>query len=230
MWFLSVGVFAQELWFDLGSGEHFGKNCIVPVQLMVYPQGQKISTTDVMLQSSMKYINFVPSTWTFPYFFPPIQRSNGIVHVVGFTVLPEQLVTQDGMIGTAYFQANDQDTGAYIHYYFEWEGKTTDSNLWYVGKDYLKRVGSAQFIIDQSPCAHAAAAVSGVDTTALLNGTLQDINKDYSAFRLHIFLTRDLPLLILALLLVILIVLAIIYRKNVSLFIKQKFAWKGAVA
>jgi hypothetical protein len=38
--------------------------------------GKNVATTDVILESSMKYLDFIPNTSLFPYFFPPVVRTN----------------------------------------------------------------------------------------------------------------------------------------------------------
>lgn len=226
------GVFAQEIGFSYGSGQHFGKGCTVAVDVTLDAQGKKVATTDIMLESSMKYVDFVPNKNLFPYYFPPITRSNGLIHIVGFTVFPNQVITTSGTIWTLYFQANPTDTDASIKIYFLWSGNTTDTNLSYGGVDQLQHVGQADFVMDQAACVHDAAIISGwfagVSYQDALDSTINQINGDLKSQNFWAFFTNNISLLIVSIILLILIVLLIVYHKKVSLFVKHRFAWKEA--
>ncbi|HCB51163.1 TPA: hypothetical protein DEP21_01070 [Patescibacteria group bacterium] len=153
--------FGQEIGFSYSSGDHSGKGCIVSVDIVMDAQGKQVSTTDIVMESSMTYVDFVPNKSLFPYYFPPVVRSNGLIHIVGFTALPEQVIIGSGTIGTLYFKASDTDPDASIRLYFLGSGNTTDTNLSFGGVDQLQKVNQAYFVMDQSPCTHEAAVISG---------------------------------------------------------------------
>ena len=71
---------AQEINFSYGSWENFGKWCIVAIDINVDAKGKPIAASDIVMESSMKYVDFVPAT-AFPYFFPPVIRKNGLIHI-----------------------------------------------------------------------------------------------------------------------------------------------------
>ncbi|MDD3262871.1 MAG: hypothetical protein PHR61_03410 [Candidatus Absconditabacteria bacterium] len=226
VWGLSIFVSqsnAQEIGFSYISGQNFGPGCPVVVDVFVDAMGKNVSTTDVILESSMKYLDFIPNTSLFPYFFPPVVRTNGLVHIVGFSVFPEQVITGSGSIGTLYFEANPTDMDASIKIYFLGDGITTDSNLSYGGVDQLQKVGQANFVIDQEACIHAAAVISGgfagTSYEDGLSATINKINEDYKQSKILTFIW-SYGILILVLLLIF--VLAIIYRKKILLVLNKR--------
>jgi hypothetical protein len=62
---------------------------LVPIDVYVDTQGQEVSAMDLMMETSLSYKDFVPTT-IFPYYLPPVVRSNGLLHIVGFTVDPSE--------------------------------------------------------------------------------------------------------------------------------------------
>jgi hypothetical protein len=63
---------------------------------MVNAGDKEISATDIIIESSLAFVDFVPSKM-FPYFLPP-KVSNNLLHLVGFTVDPKNRVTGSGSI------------------------------------------------------------------------------------------------------------------------------------
>lgn len=148
---------ATEITFSPASGE-IANNCLVAVNIMANTDNQEIAATDVVIESSLAFVDFVPSETMFPYFLPP-KVSDNSVHLVGFTVDPAHRAQWSGSIGTLYMQQrNTADTDGMIKLYFKKKWDTTDSNLsiaW--GVDALDTVWSAYFTFSASgACAHAA--------------------------------------------------------------------------
>ncbi|OQB41409.1 MAG: hypothetical protein BWY04_00827 [candidate division CPR1 bacterium ADurb.Bin160] len=56
---------------------HFGKNCVMEFDIIVESLSDNILTVDVYLESSMEYVDFVPSN-IFKYYLPPIIEGNKI--------------------------------------------------------------------------------------------------------------------------------------------------------
>jgi hypothetical protein len=78
---------AAEISFDPASGS-FGNDCVVPVKIMIDTFDKTISATDIVLESSMEFVDFVPSN-ALPYFLPP-KIDGSVVHIVGFAVQEDQ--------------------------------------------------------------------------------------------------------------------------------------------
>jgi hypothetical protein len=69
---------------------------MVAADIIVNTDNKDIAATDVMIESSLDFVDFVPSKM-FPYFFPP-KVGNGAIHIVGFTIDPNQRVNGSGSI------------------------------------------------------------------------------------------------------------------------------------
>lgn len=148
---------ATEITFSPSSGE-VANNCLVAVDIMANTDDQEIAATDVVIESSLAFVDFVPSETMFPYFLPP-KVSENMVHLVGFTVDPAHRAQWSGIIGTLYMQQRStSDPDGMIKLYFKNKWDTTDSNLsiaW--GIDALDTVWSAYFTFSTSgACVHAA--------------------------------------------------------------------------
>jgi len=222
---------AQEIWFAYSSGQNFGKWCTVAVDVTMDAMWKQVATTDIVLESSMKYLDFIPNKSMFAYYFPPIVRSNWLLHIVWFTVLPSQIITGSGSIWTLYYEANNTDSDAAIKVYFLGTGNTTDTNLSFGWVDQLQSVWQANFIIDQTPCLHNAAVISGwfawLDYQDSLNNTINQLNWDYQKARIMSFIL-SYGILILSILLIIIFV--IVYRKKILLLLKKHSLWEKLVS
>ena len=151
---------ATEITFSPTSWE-IANNCLVAVDIIANTDNQEIAASDVVIESSLAFVNFVPSETMFPYFLPP-KVSDNLIHLVGFTVDPAHRAQGSWSIGTLYLQQrNATDTDGMIKLYFKKKWDTTDSNLsiaW--GIDVLDTVWSAYFTFTASgACAHAAGEV-----------------------------------------------------------------------
>jgi hypothetical protein len=123
---------------------------------MVNAGDKEISATDIIIESSLAFVDFVPSKM-FPYFLPP-KVSNNLLHLVGFTVDPKNRVTGSGSIWTLYMkQQNTSDTDSMMKLYFKKTWYTADTNLSIAGGvDVLDSVWSAYFTFTNTgACAHA---------------------------------------------------------------------------
>ena len=150
LWILSLWVVcSQSISLSPQWDWIFWNGCIVPIDVYVDTKWQEISAMDLMMESSLDYIDFVPSNM-FPYFFKPIIETNWLIHVVGFTVDPSERVMWAWKIWTLYFSPKDWTNDWIVRFYFLWEGETVDTNLsiaWWI--DVLKEVWSA--LVEFSP-------------------------------------------------------------------------------
>ena len=58
---------------------------------MINTDDKEISATDVIIESSLEFVDFVPAK-LFPYFLPPKAQS-GMIHIVGFSTDKTNRVT-----------------------------------------------------------------------------------------------------------------------------------------
>lgn len=236
--FISLGSFSfsQNISFSVEGDGTFGNGCTVPIDVYVDTQGEEISAVDLMMETSLLYKDFVPTT-IFPYFLPPVTRSNGLLHIVGFTVDPSERVIWSGKIGTIYFEQKEWFLDWTVRLYFLAEGNTTDSNLSKVGwVDALKQVGDAQvkFSSDMPACEHSAAAVvsggfAGMSYQDSLNSTIQKIYEKYSKISFWMFLQNNI-FFVLAFFLLILVILVLAYRKQLLSYFNKDLVWKKPIS
>jgi len=197
IWLLIVSLFslfcgfvsAQSITFDVQWDWEFGYGCIVPIDVYVDTQWQTISAIDLIFESSMKYKDF-ENTDNFPYFFPPLVKENGLVHIIWFTVDESERFKWAWKIGTLYFQQKDNSADGAVRLYFLWEWETIDTNLsiaW--GIDVLKQVWDAfvKFSRNLPKCdvQQIESDLSNIDGYAdkdfegSLNETLNQVAKDH---------------------------------------------------
>jgi hypothetical protein len=190
---------------------------------------------DLMMETSLVYKDFVPST-LFPYFLPPVIRANGLLHVVWFTVDPSERFIWSGVVWTLYFEQKPGFNDWAVKLYFLGEWKTTDSNLSKAGGiDVLKSVWSADVIFsaDLPACKHWAAVVSGwfagMSYQESLDWTMQKIYQRYGEVSLRTFLQNNI-FFVIALFLLIIVILVFIYRKQILSYFNKDFVWKKHTA
>lgn len=146
---------ATEITFSPEKGE-VANNCLVALDVMINTDNKEIAASDIVIESSLDFVDFVPSN-LFPYFLPP-KVSNNLIHLVWFTVDPKNRVQGSWRIGTLYMQQkNSADADGMLKLYFKKKWDTTDSNLSIAGGiDILDSVGSAYFTFTEKwACAHA---------------------------------------------------------------------------
>ncbi len=173
---------AAEISFSPDYGE-IQKWCLLPVDIFIDAKGNNVAATDVVIESSLAYVDFVPSKKVFPYFFPPKIKNNAI-HIVWFIDNPNTPVTGSGIIGRIFLkQQNPTDTDGVIRLYFAGTGKTYDSNLsilWWV--DVLDTLGSGYYrFVDSWSCEYPAnSTIAGwfahMSPEQALNATINDIH------------------------------------------------------
>lgn len=153
--------FAGEITLSPATGS-MGDGCRVAVDIIADTNGKTIAATDVIMQSSMEFVDFVPGD-AFPYFLPPKTGSNS-VHIIWFVVDPSRWVSWKHSIWTAYFKKRsvwDRDWA--IHLYFTKVWDTIDSNLSIAGWiDSLEKVSWAYYTFDDAiECSHESALIEG---------------------------------------------------------------------
>ena len=148
---------ASEISF---SPDHWDiqKWCLVAADIFINTDEHPVAATDVVIESSLDYVDFVPTKTLFPHFFPPKTGTN-TVHIIGFISDPKSTVTGSGSIGRIFFrQKSSSDTDGTMKIYFAWQGKTYDSNLsmlWWI--DVLDTVGAWYYrLIDSWSCEYPA--------------------------------------------------------------------------
>ena len=132
------------------------KWCLIATDIFINTDGKPVAATDVVIETSLAYVDFVPSKKLFPNFFPPKVKNNAI-HIVWFIDDPKKTITWSGSIGTLFLrQKNTTDTDWVVTLFFDWEGKTYDSNLsilWWI--DVLQHVWSGYYhLVDTWSCVY----------------------------------------------------------------------------
>lgn len=132
---------ASEIRFFPDSWE-IQKWCLVAVDIIVDTSDQSVAATDVVIESSLEYVDFVPNKNFFPNFFPP-QVNDYKIHIIGFVSNSKELVSWSGSIGTLFLkQKSPTDRDGKLQLFFAGKWKTHDSNLsilWWI--DILETVG-----------------------------------------------------------------------------------------
>lgn len=148
---------ASEISF---SADHWDiqKWCLVATDVFINTDEHPVAATDIVIESSLEYVDFVPTKTFFPHYFPPNTGAN-TVHIIGFISDPKNTVMGSGSIGKIFFrQRSSSDTDGTMKLYFAGQGKTYDSNLsmlWWI--DVLDTVGSGYYnFIDQWSCEYPA--------------------------------------------------------------------------
>lgn len=131
---------AAEISFSPGTWD-IQNWCLVATDIIIDTSDNNIAATDIVIESSLEYVDFVPSKNLFPYFFSP-QTDGNTIHIIWFVSDPQNTVKWSGSVGRIFFrQKKAANTDGAIKLYFAGEGKTYDSNLsilW--GVDVLQKV------------------------------------------------------------------------------------------
>jgi hypothetical protein len=64
----------------------------VAVDIVVDTSNQAIAATDIIIETSLDYVDFVPDTTFFPNFFPP-KVDDFSIHIIGFVSNPNEVVS-----------------------------------------------------------------------------------------------------------------------------------------
>lgn len=136
---------ATEIRFFPDSWE-IQKWCLVAVDVMIDTSEQAIAATDVVIETSLEYVDFVPNKKLLPNFLPP-KVSDYSIHIIWFVSNSKETVKGSGSIGTLFLkQKNTTDADGNLKLYFAWPGKTYDSNLsilWWI--DILEKTGEGLY-------------------------------------------------------------------------------------
>jgi hypothetical protein len=164
--------FSPDVW-------NIWKGCIVATDIIVNTDNKEIAATDIIIESSMEFVDFVPSN-LFPYFLPP-KVNESVLHLVGFTVDPQHRMKGTWSIGTLYMkQKNTTDSNGSLKLYFTKVWDTTDSNLsvaW--GIDVLDTIGDAYYTFtDENICTHEAAGINWWIGDMTLTDMSKQISRD----------------------------------------------------
>lgn len=155
--------------------------CMLWIDIVINPEWEKISATDIIIESSMKFVKFEP-TQVFPYFFPPKIIDN-IVHIVWFTAWPSQRVSEKWVIWKIFFKPqNEFDLDWSIKFYFKSTWNTTDTNLsikWWI--DVLEDTRNWFYTFDGTSCDYPQETTiqeaSNINFDAALKQTIKKVEK-----------------------------------------------------
>ncbi|MFZ2150976.1 MAG: hypothetical protein WAZ12_03335 [Candidatus Absconditicoccaceae bacterium] len=179
---ISSFVSAGEISLEPSHGK-YSPGCMLGIDIVIDPEGKQISATDIVVESSMKFVKFEP-TQVFPYFFPPKIIEN-IVHIVGFTSGPSQRVSKKGVIGKIFFKPqNKSDLDGSIKFYFKKKGNTTDTNLSIKGGiDVLEDIRNGFYTFDGISCDYPQETTiqeaSNINFDNALRQTIKKVEKDF---------------------------------------------------
>jgi len=241
MWIWFVG--AQSISLEPQWNWVFWYDCMVPIDVYMDTNWYEISAIDLMIESSMEYKDFVPSD-LIPYFFKPIIRDNGLVHIVWFTVDPSERINWEWKIWTVYFLPNEWDSDWIVRLYFLWEWETTDTNLWIAWWiDVLKEVwqASVRFLTDLPSCAVKNSdnisndKIEAVEVQItwwfetltyeeVLDNTIKTIDVKYSSHSFWDCLTGRMWVFVISIL-ILLIIILLLLKKVKNKWNKNKMNW-----
>lgn len=153
LWISLLGItMASELYLYPDRWD-FGKNCVIEFDIVVDTMWSQVMWTDLMLDTSMEFVDFVP--WDiFDYIIPPQIVENGIISLWAFSD-PDNLLEWKWTIWKLYLLSNGIDNDAFVRFYFQWVGNTVDTNLsakW--GIDTLIKVHNGEYTFDGDSCVH----------------------------------------------------------------------------
>lgn len=162
MWIWFVG--AQSISLEPQWNWVFWYDCVVPIDVYIDTKWQDVAAVDLVMESSMDYVDFVKSDFV-PYFFKPIVKENGLIHVVWFTVEQSETIKWFWKMWTIYLLPQKWDTNWILRLYFLWEWETSDTNLsieWWI--DILKSVWEANVIFSKDlPSCNIKKSVDDLD-------------------------------------------------------------------
>ncbi|MCF7834683.1 hypothetical protein K9M48_01320 [Candidatus Gracilibacteria bacterium] len=176
---------AGELLLEPSNGK-YSPGCMIGIDIVMDPEGKEISATDIVIESSMKFIKF-EATEVFPYFFPPKTIGN-MVHIVGFTSGPSQWIKEKGVIGKIYFKPlNKSDLDGSIKFFIKKKGDTTDSNMSIGGGiDVLEDTRNGFYTFDGDDCTYPEEEIIEIQETTTkenfeksLDKTIQKVEKEH---------------------------------------------------
>ncbi len=161
----------------------YSPGCMLWIDVVMDPEWKQISATDIVIESSMKFIKFEP-TKVFPYFFPAKTIEN-IVHIVWFTSWPSQRISEKWVIWKIYFKPqNKSDLDWSIKFYFKKIWDTTDTNLsikWWI--DVLQETRNWFYTFDGTNCDYPEETTIkeawNINFNTALRQTIKKVEKDF---------------------------------------------------
>jgi hypothetical protein len=159
--------------------------CMLWIDIVMDPEWAQISATDIVIESSMQFIKFEPTS-LFPYFLPT-KITDNITHIVGFTSWPSQRVSQKWVVWKIFFKPqNKSDADWSIKFYIKAKWDTTDTNLsiwWWV--DVLEDTRNWFYTFNWTNCDYPDEEIipqeSNVNFEESLNDTVDKIEKEHMA-------------------------------------------------
>lgn len=159
----------------------FSPWCTIWIDIVMDPEWKAISATDIVIESSMKFIKFEPSG-LFPYFLPTKTIDN-IVHIVWFTTRPEQRIKEKWTIGKIFFKPKDKsDLDWTIKFYIKKKWDTTDTNMsiwWWV--DVLEDTRNGFYTFDWTECNYPEEENIIETKTITLDKVIKEVEKDHKS-------------------------------------------------
>lgn len=160
--------------------------CMIWIDIVMDPEWKEISATDIVIESSMKFIKF-EATEVFPYFFPPKTIWN-MVHIVWFTSWPSQWIKEKWVIWKIYFKPlNKSDLDWSIKFFIKKKWDTTDSNMsiwWWI--DVLEDTRNWFYTFDWDDCTYPEEEIIEIQETTTkenfeksLDKTIQKVEKEH---------------------------------------------------
>ncbi|EKD24980.1 MAG: hypothetical protein ACD_80C00142G0022 [uncultured bacterium (gcode 4)] len=195
--------------------------CLVATDIIVDTSNNNIAATDIVIESSLEYVDFVPSKNIFPYFFSP-QTGENTIHIIWFVSDPQNTVKWSGSVGRIFFrQKHPTDTDGAIKLYFAWKGETYDTNLsilW--GIDVLEKVSNWYYRFDAVwSCEYSGGY--GIVWWFSHTSPEESLNTTIKAIQQQQWINRFLSWKMLILYSFLLIILIIIF-----IYITQRKEWK----
>ncbi|HKL43825.1 MAG TPA: hypothetical protein VJ892_00935 [Candidatus Absconditabacterales bacterium] len=203
---------ASELYISPDQGD-FGKNCVLEFDIIASTMADQVMGTDVMLDTSMEFVDFVPGD-AFEYSLPPKVSENGVISLGAFSN-PDNLFQGEGIIGTIYLKSNEVNNDGYIRFYFKGQGDTSDTNLSIKGGiDTLKEVNNGVYTFNGESCVHEVnnieGGLAGKDYDKAINDLANEFEKKGKIQKIVGFFTSTTFLVGLGI--VVLIIMIILFR------------------
>lgn len=130
-----------------------GRDCVVGFDIVLDSEWEKLLWADLLIDSSMKFVDFVPGD-LFKNALPPVVQAGNIVRL-GLFSFPDNLVDNWWILGTIYFKDNSSNYDSYINFIIKWEKSTVDTSLFVEwGIDILENVSWGSYIMDGESCVH----------------------------------------------------------------------------
>lgn len=165
--------------------------CMIGIDIIMDPEWVQISTTDIVIESSMKFIKFEPEQ-LLPYFFPP-KVENGLVHIIGFTSWPNQRTGTKWALGKIFFKPkNKSDIDGSIKFYVKKKWDTTDTNLsigWWV--DVLEDTRNGFYTFNWDTCDYEEEEIisieesSNIDYEKWIEKTMKKVEKEHKSAKIQ---------------------------------------------